>query len=79
MVTQDTTTELGIKTYYDEKKGEVEFNYSVGIYESNNLKFYDLCNRYNYLAKGNIEEKDDYGRKIEVNTVMYSDFATQKL
>jgi hypothetical protein len=56
VVGPDTTSELALKLYFDQMISSVEFNYTMGVYESNNLKFYDMCNSYNYVPAEVINE-----------------------
>jgi hypothetical protein len=41
----------------------------MGVYESNNLKFYDMCTKFNYIPSESINEQDDFGRSIDIKTV----------
>ena len=45
---------------------------TYGIYESNNIKFYNLCKETRYLPAQKIKEKDDFNRDLKIQTVKYS-------
>jgi hypothetical protein len=45
----------------------------MGVYESNNLKFNDLCKQYNFEPVHQIDELDNYGRKIDIKTILFEE------
>lgn len=45
---------------------------TYGIYESNNLIFYDLCKKTRYIPAPQINEKDNFNRNIVIKTIKYS-------
>jgi hypothetical protein len=70
----DTTSEVALKTFFDSPMATWNLNYSVGIYESNNVKLYELCSKYNFKPANKIDELDGYGRKLEIKTIKYDQF-----
>ena len=71
----DIDSELGLKMYFDrDHLGDIEtinFNITLGIYESSSPKFHNQCQKYNFLAQDEIEMEDQYGKDIVISTKQF--------